>query len=277
MRRSLPLVLGLPLLLAAAASGHPAAAQDMLRLEPVPFLHRLDGEWRRDGHAADAPEAMVSIPAPVEIMALPVSVGDYMACVTAGACAMPEGPVGRDDLPVTGVNWLDATAYADWMTATTGQSWRLPTDAEWAQGAADLFNDDALNIRDDPANPAVRWLAEYDLAAARNRSRDRELRPVGSLNVSAAGMHDIGGAVWEWTSTCLRRGELDGAGTILRQEEICGIYIAEGLHRAALTLFVRDPKSGGCSVGSPPDNLGFRLVREGPQGFWGRMSRWLVG
>jgi hypothetical protein len=29
-----------------------------------------------------------------------------------------------------------------------------------------------------------------------------------------------------------------------------------------MTFFVRNPKSGGCSVGTPPDNLGFRLVRE---------------
>ena len=59
-----------------------------------------------------------------------------------------------------------------------------------------------------------------------------------------------------------RRVEMDGAGTILRQNESCGISIAEGLHRAAIIDFVRDPKSGGCSVGVPPANLGFRLVRE---------------
>ena len=29
-----------------------------------------------------------------------------------------------------------------------------------------------------------------------------------------------------------------------------------------MTFFIRNPKSGGCSVGTPPDNLGFRLVRE---------------
>ena len=45
--------------------------------------------------------------------------------------------------------------------------------------------------------------------------------------------------------------------------ESCGIYIASGRHRAPLSSFIREPKSGGCSVGTPPDNLGFRLVREG--------------
>ena len=38
--------------------------------------------------------------------------------------------------------------------------------------------------------------------------------------------------------------------------------VIEGRHRSYMTDFVRDPKSGGCAVGTPPDNLGFRLVRE---------------
>jgi hypothetical protein len=29
-----------------------------------------------------------------------------------------------------------------------------------------------------------------------------------------------------------------------------------------MTDFIRDPKSGGCSAGVPPTNLGFRLVVE---------------
>ncbi|MFT3691430.1 SUMF1/EgtB/PvdO family nonheme iron enzyme [Paenirhodobacter sp.] len=144
----------------------------------------------------------------------------------------------------------------------TGQTWRLPTDEEWAQAAGALFRDDALGIADDPANPAVRWLAEYDAETARDRSRDRDIRPVGTLNRSPTGVHDIGGAVWEWTSTCLRQVDVDAQGAILKERHSCGIYLAEGLHRAALTAFVREPKAGGCSVGAPPDNMGFRLVRE---------------
>ena len=231
-------------------------------LEPSPFEHRLDGDWQRDGLPADAPLAVVSIPAAVSIMATQVSHGDWMDCVAAGGCPLPGQIAPRPDLPVTGVNWYDAQAYAAWLSARTGETWRLPTDVEWAQAAAELFRDDALGVASDPANPAVRWLAEYSVESARSRNLDREIRPVGQFNVNSLGVHDIGGAVWDWTSTCLRRGEIDASGIILRQTESCGIYIAEGLHRAAIIDFVRDPKSGGCSVGVPPANLGFRLVRE---------------
>jgi hypothetical protein len=33
-----------------------------------------------------------------------------------------------------------------------------------------------------------------------------------------------------------------------------------------MTGFIRDARDGGCSGGTPPDTLGFRLVRE--KGFW---------
>lgn len=267
------LILALPV--AVSAQENPAPAT--VHLEPAAFQHRLDGDWRIDGRAGDAPLDSVSIAAPVDIMALPVSVADYMACVSDHACDAPGGPIDRPDLPVTGVNWLDAGAYAAWLSAKTDEVWRLPTDTEWAQGAADLFRDDALGLADDPKNPAIRWIAEYEAEAARSRDRDTTLRPVGTVNASMTGMHDIGGAVWEWTNTCLRRVEADTQGNILRQEDSCGIYIVEGRHRAALTLFERNPRTGGCSVGTPPDNIGFRLVRE-PEGGLGRdIYQWLVG
>ena len=44
--------------------------------------------------------------------------------------------------------------------------------------------------------------------------------------------------------------------------ENCGVHVVEGFHRTYMSNFIRDGKSGGCAVGTPPDNLGFRLVRE---------------
>ena len=38
--------------------------------------------------------------------------------------------------------------------------------------------------------------------------------------------------------------------------------VVEGSHRSYATDFIRDPRVGGCSVGTPPANLGFRLIRE---------------
>lgn len=264
MRGALLLMVGLALGL-PGLSDQPAPPAPprpaLVRLEPAPFAHRLDGDWRRHGRTVDAPVARVAIPAPVEIMALPVSNADWLRCMADGACPAPNAATDRPDLPVTGVSWLDANAYAGWMSRRTGEVWRLPSDVEWAQAAAEQFRDDALDVAGDPANPAVLWLAQYGAEAARSRVLDRVLRPVGHSAVNSLGVHDIAGPVWEWTSTCLRRVEVDDGGSILRQDASCGLYIVEGLHRAAIADFVRDPKSGGCSVGVPPAHLGFRLVR----------------
>jgi hypothetical protein len=72
-----------------------------------------------------------------------------------------------------------------------------------------------------------------------------------------------GGNVWEWTNTCFIRQSLDAKGKSAGASTAnCGVRVVEGEHRTYVTVFVRDAKGGGCDVGKPPSNLGFRLVPE---------------
>ena len=65
----------------------------------------------------------------------------------------------------------------------------------------------------------------------------------------------------DWTSDCHTRRVLDAApGEAGQEAGNCGIRVAAGRHIAYLPDFIRDPKSGACSVGLPPANLGLRLV-----------------
>ncbi|MEC6999893.1 SUMF1/EgtB/PvdO family nonheme iron enzyme [Brucella abortus] len=77
-------------------------------------------------------------------------------------------------------------------------------------------------------------------------------RPFGRLVLLAkmnTAFTDIGGAMWEWTQTCHRRVNIDSYGKVASETTVCGVYVVNGKHRAAMSSFIRNPKTGGCSVG----------------------------
>lgn len=228
-------------------------------LPPGSLTYRPEGHFLQDNVPIDGPRVTTTIAAPLVIMRHQVSVEDYARCVADGVCAAT-AEAGLDGYPVTGVSYQDAIAYAGWLSAQTGQVWTLPTDAEWAYAAAERYVDEAASV-EDVGNPALRWLAEYREEAARSGTADPLPHPQGHFGANSNGLMDLSGNVWEWTDTCHRRIHVDAAGTILSEQPACAIRVIEGKHRASTSYFIRDPKSGGCSVGLPPDNLGFRLVR----------------
>ncbi|WP_414832664.1 SUMF1/EgtB/PvdO family nonheme iron enzyme [Afifella sp. YEN Y35] len=247
-------------------------AQDdpvFVRIESQEVAYRPSGEFLRGSHPVDPPLAKITPERAFFIMKRQVTRGEYSACVAAGACrALDEA--GEAALPLVGVSYDDAMAYAAYLSETTGDHYRLPTDKEWAIAAGSRFQDDGLGVTTDTDNPAERWLASYDAEAARARKVEAEPRPIGSFGENENGLLDVSGNIWEWTSTCFTRHRLDETG-VASSHESCGVRIAEGEHRAYLTSFVRNPSAGACSVGIPPANLGLRLVREETT-FFGRIG-----
>ncbi len=235
-------------------------AVEMATVAPGVFAYRMPGEFLRGGRPVDGPMKEIVVRRPVEIMAYQVSVAEYAACVAEAFCAQADIRRGADgDRPVTGVSYRDATAYAAWVSWKTGDTWRLPTDAEWAFAAAERFGDDALGL-DDSADPAARWLSAYRNRGASGKDTSPLVRGAGGSNSN--GLRDIGGNVWEWTETCYERASLDEHDSQLSATTNCGVRILGGRHRSYMSDFIRDGKSGGCAAGVAPENLGFRLVRE---------------
>ncbi|OWV97102.1 nitrate reductase [Rhizobium sp. R72] len=244
--------------------GATVASPVLVIVEPQAFAYREATEYFRHGLAIDAPKREIAVRSRVDITKFQTTLGEYNRCVDDGICSPAEGrdSLSREDIPVTGVSYDDAVRYAAWLSDRTGEDWRLPTDFELAYAAADRFPDDALGIDIDDNNPATRWLADYEREARRAASIDPRPQAKGSFGTSKTGLVDFGGNVWEWTSTCNKRVDLDsGAKPEEPDPRTCGIMIASGRHRSPMSSFVRNPKGGGCTVGSPPDNLGFRLVR----------------
>jgi formylglycine-generating enzyme required for sulfatase activity len=241
-----------------------APAARIVMVAPGSFDFRLSGEYLRDGRPVDAPRRAVAFRRGFDIMKDEVSAAEYAICVTDGACEAAEGGNASATLPVTGVSYRDATAYAAWLSAKTGETWRLPTDEEWAFAAAERRRDDALGLAEDASNPAARWLARYRAEAGSSDRRDTEPKPLGHFGVNSNGLADVAGNVWEWTSTCYVRATMSGNGKVAHSTDNCGVRVVAGRHRGYMSTFIRDGRSGGCAAGLAPDNLGFRLVREAP-------------
>ncbi len=272
------LALGAVLVVAAVAfspSGFDWRRKDIpvaetVRVPPATIAYRAAGTFVLDGNEIDAPLTEIGAGGALDVMKYQVSVGQYALCVADGACVPADTPHGAGgDMPVTGVSYVDAVAYAQWFSQASGERWRLPTDLEWAR-FADLAPEPELEAGSQ--NMVDRWLDSYRREAASDRAPDPAVKPKGHFGVNALGIADIAGNVWEWTDTCFARIGLDAAGNIASRLETCGVRVAQGQHRAYLSVFVRNPVTGACAVGTPPDHLGFRLVRE--PAWYENLLRW---
>ncbi|MGO4667839.1 formylglycine-generating enzyme family protein [Bosea sp. 2RAB26] len=272
-----------PIAISAVAPGYGtgsatarAPLPDFVELRSGTFRYRASGEFLRNGKPIIAPIVAVAVDRPLAVMKNQVTVADYLRCVKARACPMAGTDAAAADRPVVGVSWRDTQAYASWLSRETGATFRLPTDEEWAYAAASRFHDDALPESLDGGDPGQRALAIYDRDASRVTTVAKAPQPIGSFGANENGLLDLAGNVWEWTDTCFQRIAVDATGARTAVLANCGVRVVEGRHRAYMSDFVRDARAGGCASGTPPSNLGFRLVRDDVSRFGWRFVLGLV-
>jgi hypothetical protein len=143
-----------------------------------------------------------------------VRVLDYrLYCEEAGEefppCDFPQAP----DHPVVGVTWHEATAFCEWLTQrerargllSGAFAFRLPEDREWSS-AVGLLSEPWKTPQErsgktkgypwGPSFPPPPGAGNYHPSLAVDDFR--ETSPVWSFAPNAAGIHDLGGNVWEW-------------------------------------------------------------------------------
>jgi formylglycine-generating enzyme required for sulfatase activity len=237
------------------------AVSEFAEISTASFPYRVAGDFSREGKPVSAPLRNMRLGSTLKIMVRQVTAAEYARCVDDGGCPRIPHASGAADRPMVGVSWRDATAYAQWMTKTTGLLYRLPTDEEWVFAASEKARDEDLTVVD-TVDPSQAWIARYEAEANRERPIVLDPQPAGTFGRNRHGLQDVAGNVWEWTNTCFVRSAIEASGTVRATNTNCGVRVVQGAHRTYMTDFIRDPRTGGCAAGVPPANLGFRLVVE---------------
>ncbi|WP_295457289.1 SUMF1/EgtB/PvdO family nonheme iron enzyme [uncultured Thiodictyon sp.] len=156
----------------------------------------------------EGPVHTVTFERPFAIGKYEVTFDQWNACVKAGGCTHDPNEAGN--LPVGDVNWNDAQDYMTWLSKQTGQTYRLPSEAEW-EYAARAKTTTPWFWGDDPAN-ACRYANVFDQTGKREArypyaplpcdDHHAKLAPIGSFEANAFDLKDMLGNVQEWTQDC---------------------------------------------------------------------------
>lgn len=261
----------------ATSAGNAAAQPTVPRRSPGPI--RRPGERFHDALASGEPGPdMVVIPAgsfrmggtgrdetPVRNVNLrrafaigvhEVTFDDYDRFARASGREPPaDQGWGRGRRPVINVSWDDARAYTAWLSAQTGQRYRLPSEAEWeyahraGSASAYTFGDTLLPAR-----------ANCDGCGGTGSRRSAD---VGSFPPNRFGLHDSHGSVWEWVEDCYAPSYAgapsDGSA---RSGGSCRERVFRGGSWFFDALSMRSSKRSVFAAGSRSRDLGFRLARD---------------
>jgi formylglycine-generating enzyme required for sulfatase activity len=137
----------------------------------------------------------VTIPQPFAVGSFAVTFAEWDACVADNGCNGYQ-PIdqgwGRGKRPVINVNWIDAKAYAAWLSRKTGRTYRLLSEAE-REYAARAGTTTAFwwgpSISTSQAN--------YLPGGAMGEFRAKTV-PVDSFAPNPWGLYNVHGNVWEW-------------------------------------------------------------------------------
>lgn len=196
-----------------------------------------------------------------------VTFRQWDACVAAGGCKTKPGDAGwgRGQRPVINVSWNDAQQYVKWLSAKTGLTYRLPSEAEWEYAArAGTTTPFAFGERITTAQANFDGNSTYN-GSAKGEYRQKTL-PVGSLAKNAWELYDLHGNVLEWVQDCWHETYQGAPDTSRAWENGC---IGEvRVLRGGGWMFNPDDTRSASRGWAKPDSLssgfGFRLARTLP-------------
>jgi formylglycine-generating enzyme required for sulfatase activity len=157
--------------------------------------------------------------------------------------------------PVVGVCWFEARAYCAWLSAQTGETFRLPTEAEWEAAARGVH--------------CRRYAFGDDFDAARCNIFETHIRrttPIGVFHGGGTpeGLMDMTGNTWDWTSSLYTPYPYDAADGREAPSPPGGRRVVRGGAWSRGKVGARASFRGGDAPDYRSDLLGLRVVRSSP-------------
>jgi formylglycine-generating enzyme required for sulfatase activity len=180
-----------------------------------------------------------------------------------------------DRHPVVCVSWEDAKAYAAWLSKLTGQTYRLPSEAEW-EYAARAGMTGSRYWTGKPGAEACRYanVADHAIAKVFEWSPTHRMlfqcddgyaftAPVGAFAANDFGLYDMIGNVWEWVEDCWHDSYAGAPsdGTAWLTGDCAHRIDRSGSWNDAVWI-ARAANRGMEDSGAATTNLGIRLVRD---------------
>lgn len=181
------------------------------------------------------------------------------------------GYVQRPDHPAVCVTWDDAQAYAAWLSAQTGKSYRLASESEWEYAARGNLSEpdywrgqDRMtacsygNFADQTSHDNLVWKSSFPCS-----DRWWLPAPVGTYRPNRFGVYDMLGNLWEWVEDCHNPGYETASGDGRpRTCGECGRRIIRGASWSTKASGARFGNRARAAIDHRSVNVGIRIARD---------------
>ena len=258
--------------LAASAASRPSTAvvgavrncSDCPQMVSIPAGSFIMGSPESEvGHREqEGPQRRVSVPA-FTVGKFEVTWDEYNACVSGGGCvSLTADGFGGGKRPVTNVSWNEAVAYTKWLSKTTGQTYRLLSEAEW-EYAARAATATPFSFGSTISTSQANYNGDYSYGNGSKGEYRRQSTPAGTFPANAFGLHDMHGNVAEWVQDCRENAYSAGQPTngSAYQGGSCSNRVFRGGSWGSYPHDIRSATRGGDNPVGRYTHLGFRVAR----------------
>lgn len=237
------------------------AGQYEIGSTPKEFGHRPE----------EAPQSYITIRQSFAIGRYPITANEFEHFRQDTEWALrPDLLWSKGNYPVINIRAKDAKLYAKWLSDQTGETYRLPNEAEW-EYAARAGTSTPFYFGETVSCKEINFDSSFPYNEAKEKRKwylPRCLPSIASSEVGTKppntwGLHDIHGNVWEFTDSTWTKSHIgihrDGSSNTAPSAQW---LVTKGGSWFDAAVFARSASRKKRFINEIDTNLGFRLVRE---------------